>query len=421
MRGVLFRNARIFTPRDPGRPLAGPAQGSASQFEKGALLAAGGRIEAAGEEREVLAAARGRALDEVDCGGRCMIPGLVDPHTHMCFTRPREAEFLRRLEGAGYLEILREGGGILSSVAAVRAATEEDLFTATRERALRAMELGTTSLEIKSGYGLSTEAELKQLRVIARVARETPLSVVATFMGAHAVPPEFRGDPDGYVDLLVGEAIPAVARSGLARFCDVFCEQGVFSPAQARRVLEAARAAGMGLKVHADEVHSTGGAELAASVGAVSAEHLLAASETGLAAMASAGVIGVLLPATAFSLRKPFAPARRMIECGLAVAIATDCNPGSSFTESMAFAFGLAVMEMRMSVNEALAAATLNAAYSIGIARNAGSLEPGKRADLVLLDGETPGIIAYHAGVSAVAAVYTAGTSAWPRPAGGGT
>ena len=235
-------------------------------------------------------------------------------------------------------------------------------IAATRARALRALELGTTSLEIKSGYGLSTEAELKQLRVIARLARETPLSVVSTFLGAHAVPPEFKGEPDGYVDLLVGETIPAVARAGLARFCDVFCEQGVFSPAQARRVLEAARAAGLGLKVHADEVHDTGGAELAASLHAVSAEHLLAASESGLAAMAAAGVIGVLLPATAFSLRKPFAPARSMIEIGLPVAIATDCNPGSSFTESMAFVFGLAVMEMRMSVSEALAAATLNAA-----------------------------------------------------------
>ena len=409
MKATLFRNARIFTPLDQGRPLAGEAQSVSACFENGALLCRDGRIEAAGDERDVLAAARGaREMEEVDCAGRCMIPGFVDPHTHMCFTRTREAEFLMRLEGADYLEILRGGGGILSSVAAVRAASEDELFAATRVRALRALRLGTTSLEIKSGYGLSTEAELKQLRAIARVARETPLTVVSTFMGAHAVPVELRTEPDRYVDLLVREMIPAVSRAGLARFCDVFCEEGVFSPAQCRRVLEAAAAAGLGLKVHADEVHDTGGAELAASLGAVSAEHLLASSDRGIAAMAGAGVIGVLLPATAYSLRKPYAPARKMIGLGLPVALATDCNPGSSNTESMGFAFGLAVMVMGMAVNEALAASTLNAAYAVGIARDAGSLEPGKRADLLLLDGETPAVIAYHAGVSSVAAVYIA-------------
>jgi imidazolonepropionase len=349
-----------------------------------------------------------------------MIPGLVDPHTHACFTRTREHEFLRRLDGADYLEILRGGGGILSSVEAVRQASEEDLFQASRARVLRALSSGTTSIEIKSGYGLSTAEELKQLRVIARLARETPLTVVPTFMGAHAVPAEHRASPDRYVDLLVSEMIPAVSAAGLARYCDVFCEQGVFNVAQARRVLEAARAAGLGLKVHADEVHDTGGAALAASLGAVSAEHMLASSEAGIAAMAGAGTIAVLLPATAWSLRKPFAPARRMIDAGLAVAIATDCNPGSSYTESMPFVFGLAVIGMRLGVAEALVAATLNAAYAIGLAGQAGSLEPGKRADLVLLDGETPGIMAYHAGVSPASSVYAAGRRAWPEGAGGG-
>jgi imidazolonepropionase len=410
----LFRNARIFTPVDPGRPLSGKEQGSVASFEPGALVCRGGRIAWVGHQRDIPGALSAEAED-VDCEGRCLIPGFVDPHTHMCFARTREAEFQRRLEGAEYLDILREGGGILSSVAAVRAATEDELFEATRARALSALRFGTTTLEIKSGYGLSTDAELKQLRVIARVGRETPLDVVPTFMGAHAIPAEHAQAPDRYVDLLVREMIPAVARAGLARFCDVFCERGVFSVEQARRILEAAAAAGMKLKVHADEVHDTGGAGLAASLGAISAEHLLASSRANVVAMAAAGVVGVLLPATAYSLRKPYAPARDMIGLGLPLAIATDCNPGSSFTESMPFIFGLAVMAMGMSVAEALVASTLNAAYAVGRGAEAGSLDRGKRADFLLLDGETPGILAYHAGVSPVVEVYKAGVVVWPE------
>jgi imidazolonepropionase len=408
----LFRNARIFTPVDPGRPLSGKGQGSVASFEPGALVCKDGRIDWVGHERD-LHGALSAEVEEVDCEGRCMIPGFVDPHTHMCFARTREAEFQRRLEGAEYLDILREGGGILSSVAAVRAASEEELFESTRARALSALRFGTTTLEIKSGYGLSTEAELKQLRVIARVGRETPIDVVPTFMGAHAIPAEDAQAPDRYVDLLVREMIPAVARVGLARFCDVFCERGVFSVDQARRVLEAGAAAGMKSKIHADEVHDTGGAGLAASLGAISAEHLLASSRANVAAMAAAGVVGVLLPATAYSLRKPYAPAREMIGLGLPLAIATDCNPGSSFTESMPFAFGLAVMAMGMSMKEALAASTLNAAYAIGRGAQAGSLDRGKRADFLLLDGETPAILAYHAGVSPVVGVYKGGVIVW--------
>jgi imidazolonepropionase len=222
------------------------------------------------------------------------------------------------------------------------------------------------------------------------------------------------GRTDEYVDLLVRETVPAVAAAGLARYCDAFCERGVFTPAQCRRVLEAARAAGMGLKLHADEVHDTGGAALAASLRAVSAEHLLAAGEEGLLALAHAGSVAVLLPATAYALRKAYAPARRMVDLGLPVAIATDCNPGSSYTESMPFVFGLAVLGMGLSPGEALVAATLNAAYAVGEAGAAGSLSPGKRADLLLIDAETPAGIAFHAGVPSIAAVYAKGARAWP-------
>jgi imidazolonepropionase len=269
--------------------------------------------------------------------------------------------------------------------------------------------LGTTTIEIKSGYGLDTASELKMLAVIARVGSETPLDVVPTFLGAHAVPQEFRTDPEAFVSLVIQEMLPAVRDQGIARFCDIFCEEGVFNIEQSRRILLAARDMGLGIKIHADEVHDLGGAGLAAELRAVSAEHLLAAEDANLAAMAAAGTIAVLLPATAYSLRKPYARARQMIDGGLPVALASDCNPGSSYTESMPFVFGLAVLNMRLSPEEALSAATLNAAYAIGMAGAAGSLDKGKQADFLMLDGETPAMLAYHAGVSPITAVYKRG------------
>ncbi len=415
----LFRNARIWTPPDAGRALRGQQQGSVESWEKGALLCRDGRVLSVGDEALVLGslAAQGAPAvqAETDCGGRCLIPGFVDPHTHLCFMKPREREFLARLRGADYLEILRAGGGILSSVESVRAASEAELFAATLSRAHSALRLGTTTMEVKSGYGLSLEAELKQLRVIRRVAGEAPPRIVATFLGAHAVPAEFRGREEAYVDLIVQEMVPAVARQGLARFCDVFCEQGVFELSQSRRILQAARAAGLGCRLHADELHDTGGAALAAEAGAASADHLLASSDAGLRAMASAGVVAVLLPATAYSMRKPYARARAMIDMGLPVAVATDCNPGSSYNESMPFAFGLAVLQMGLSVTEALAATTLNAAYALGLGAEVGSLTAGKRADFLLLDGETPGILAFRPGIAPIDEVFFGGTSVWRK------
>lgn len=403
----LFTNARCFTPIDPGHPQSGPNQGDLLTFPKGAILAEDGLIREIGPESEVLQTARHLKIDlEIDCEGRCLIPGFVDPHTHLCFHGLRESEFSLRLEGVPYLEILRRGGGILSSVKRVREATEEQLFSSTMELAQSALKHGTTTVEIKSGYGLETQNELKMLRVIERVGRQSPLDVVPTFMGAHAIPEEERQDPEAFVEKIVREMLPEVALQGIARFCDVFCEDGVFSISQSRRILEAARGLGLGIKIHADEVHDLGGAALAASVGAVSAEHLLAASDEGLKAMASAGTIAVLLPATAYSLGKPFARARDMVNLGVPVALATDCNPGSCFCESVPFVFGLAVMAMHLSPEEALVATTLNAAYALGNAVSCGSLEAGKKADFLLLEGESPAIFAYHAGVSPVKAVY---------------
>ncbi len=406
----LFRNAAIHTPVDIGTPKAGPEQGRLRVVDRGALLCRNGIIEAVGPEDEVLQGLHPQHLDlEVDLQGRCVIPGFVDPHTHLCFVAPREREFSMRLQGVEYLEILRQGGGILSTVRSVRETDEETLFLVTRQRAFAALRLGTTTMEIKSGYGLETATELKMLRIIQRLDRESPLDVVATFLGAHAVPEEYRDRPDAYVDLVIEEMIPQVAHQGIARFCDVFCEEGVFSLEQTRRILRAAQTAGLGAKLHADEVHDLGGAALAAELGAVSAEHLLAAREENLRAMARSGTIAVVLPATAYSLRKPFAKARTMMDLGVPVALATDANPGSSYTESMPFVFGLAVLMMGLSVEEALTAATLNAAYALETASRVGSLDVGKQADFLVLDGETPAIIAFHAGSNPVREVYKKG------------
>lgn len=406
----LFINARVYTPIDSGRPAAAGDQDRLGQYDDGALVAVDGLIRNIGAREAVLAAIDEARIDAVtDCGGRCLVPGFVDPHTHMCFARRREGEFGQRIAGTPYLSILEQGGGILSSVRAVAETGEDDLFAVTRERVMTALSLGTTSVEIKSGYGLDTESELKMLRVIDRVGRDTPLDVVPTFMGAHAVPTPFRDRSDDYVALVIQEMLPAVADQGIARYCDVFCEDGVFSIDQSRRVLSAARRLGLGIKLHADEVHDLGGAALAADLAAVSADHLLAAGDAGLRRMAAAGVVANLLPATAYSLRKPYARARDMIAAGLPVALATDCNPGSSYTESMPFVIGLAVMNMHMTPAEALTAATLNAAHALGMADRVGSLAPGRQADFLLLDGDTPAILAYHAGVSPVTAVYKRG------------
>ena len=407
---LLFVNANIYTPIDEGSPLAGESQGKLLHYPQGELLVENGVIAAHGEKLAISTRiAAEEDLETVDVAGRCLIPGFVDPHTHMCFAARREAEFELRLAGTPYLEILKQGGGILSSVRHVAEADEEDLFQMTAAHAASALRSGTTTIEIKSGYGLDRENELKMLRVIGRLANEGVQDIVATFLGAHAIPPDFKADPDSFIDLIIDHMLPPIVEQGIASQCDIFCEKGVFSLEQSRRLLRAAKENGLEVKLHADEVYDLGGAGLAAELGALSADHLLAASDENIGAMARAGVVANLLPATAYSLRKEYARARYMIENKVPVALATDCNPGSSYTESMPFVIGLAVLNMEMSPAEALVGATLNAAYAIGCADHVGSLDVGKQADLVILDGTSPAIISYHAGVCPVSAVYKKG------------
>lgn len=400
-----------------GGPRTGAQLRDVAAIKGGALAAYQGEIVDIGTAEEVLARVQtGPTTRVIDARGRAVIPGFVDPHTHLCFAGDRSEEFAQRLRGATYLEIAAGGGGIMSTVRATRQATEAALVESGLRR-LDALALaGTTTVEIKSGYGLTTEDELKQLKAIQEMARRHPLDVVPTFMGAHELPPEYREHREGYIELLCQEMLPLVvaARSEderpLTHFCDVFTEKGVFTVAESRRILHRAQQLGLAVKVHADELSDLGGAKLAAEVGAISAEHLLFASEANLAAMARANTVAVCLPGTAFCLMNvPYANARRMVELGCTVALASDFNPGSCPTYSMPFIITLACMHMKLDPAEALAAATINAAAAIGLTSRVGSLEAGKQADLVILDAPSYRHIPYRMGVGVVASVIKRG------------
>lgn len=339
--------------------------------------------------------------EKLDAKGMLALPGFVDCHTHPVFVFTREDEFALRLEGKSYVEIAKAGGGIRSTISSTRNASEDLLFELSAARINKMISMGTTCLEAKSGYGLDTESELKQLRVIKRLHDELPIDIVATFMGAHEYPAEYKDKHEVYLDLLCKEMIPAVAEQGIAEFCDIFCEEHVFGIQESRRVLQCARDYGFKLKMHADEIEPMGGAELAAELSCVSADHLGATSNSGIEAMQKAGVIPVLLPATLFSLRsKSYAPAVLMMETGLPVAIATDYNPGSCNCDSMPFTISLACLQMGISPNAALCAATINAAHAISRGRLLGSLEVGKQADITLWNIPSVNYIPYHFGSS---------------------
>jgi imidazolonepropionase len=402
--------AEIATPRGT-TSLAGADQSRIDRLHDAEVLCRDGRIAFVGPAEE----RRRRFGDLADAerlagAGGTLVPGLVDPHTHLPWAGSREDEFARRLAGATYQEIAAAGGGILSTVAATRAADEDALSANVRRRLDLMLAHGTTTAEAKSGYGLTTADELKQLAAIRAASAAHPVDLVPTLLAAHEVPPEHRADRGRYVDLVCEEIVPAAAEAGLARFCDVFCEEGVFSAEESRRVLEAGVRHGLAPRLHADEFVASGGAELAAELGAMSADHLIAVTEAGIEALAAAGVTAVLLPGTSFFLQKHrYAPARRLVAAGVPVALATDCNPGSSYTESLPMVFVLAVYELGLSIEEALVAATLNAAACLGLGGEIGSIEEGKRADLVLLAAPNLLHLAYHYGVNPVAAVVKDG------------
>jgi len=326
------------------------------------------------------------ATQVVDAGGRLVTPGLVDCHTHLVFGGSRQNELTLKLAGKDYLEILAAGGGILSTVAATRAAGFNELYSRASNFLDAMLRHGTTTVEAKSGYGLDCENEIKQLEVAKKLNENHKVDVVSTFMAAHAIPAEHKTNPDAYVGLVADVAIPAVAEKGLAEFCDIFCEKGVFDLAQSRRVLEAAKNAGMGIKIHANEIINLGGAILAAGLGATSAEHLIASNELDMDALASSGVIAVLLPTTSFYLGKDYADAAKMVEKRVPIAIGSDFNPGSSPNFNLQLSMTIACLKYRLSPAQVLTAATLNAACAINRGATKGSIEEGKDADLVIWD-----------------------------------
>lgn len=402
------------------RPKTGAAMNELGIIERGSVAIEDDRIALVGTCEEVEAGMKQRwgsfaDVKRWDATGKVVMPGLIDPHTHLVFAGSREEELSKRLNGVSYLEILAAGGGILSTTQQTRAASEDELIEASKARLDRFLAHGVTTVEAKSGYGLCLEHELKQLRAAEKLQQEHPVDIVSTFMGAHAIPAEYRQNPERYVDCVIHEMIPRVAQEKLAEFCDVFCERGVFTVDQSEQILLAGKEAGLVPKLHADEIESMGGAELAARVGAISADHLLKASDAGIEALSAAGVVAVLLPGTAFFLMAPFADARKMIDRGVPVALSTDCNPGSSPTESLPFMMNLACFQMKMTPAEVIAAATINAAHAIGRAHTIGSLETGKQADLVVMDAPNVACLQYHYGVNPVERVMKKGNWVYPE------
>lgn len=391
-------------------PKAGAAMLDLGEIRDGALAVVDGKVAWVGRSTAAAQAVRLRpGGTRLDATGLLVAPGFVDPHTHFLHAGSREDEFALRLAGRTYLEIAAAGGGIKSTVKATRGADDATLERLLERRLDRSLLDGTTTVEVKVSYGLNVDEDLRGLEIVGRVASRHPVRVIPTWMGAHEFPEEYQDRREEYVDELVRRT-PEVARQGIARFVDVFCEEGVFTPAQARRVLEAARGAGLGLKVHADEFGPSGGSRVAAEMAVTSADHLHGAPPESLEPMRAAGVVPVLLPGTAFFLRmKQFAPARAMVEAGLPIALATDSNPGSCTTESMPLIMTIGCLQLGLQPEEAFTAATVNAAAALGLAAEAGRLSPGQAADFQLL--EAPGVryLAYHFGRPHLRAVYRAG------------
>jgi imidazolonepropionase len=405
---LLVHARRVVTCAPGDRPRAGASARDIGTIEDGALAIAQGRIVWVGTSSAAGGAVR--AAREVRYDTRCIVPGLVDAHTHPVYGGSRVDEFLMRAAGATYLDIHNAGGGILSTVRATRALDENTLIERTARVFARMLAHGTTTVEAKSGYGLDVETELRDLRAIRRAAERLPLDVVPTFLGAHALPPEYSDRRVEFVDLIVNEMLPRVADERLAEFCDVFCEDGAFTLEESRRILEAARGHGLGRKIHAEEFAYLGGARMAGALGATSVDHLLSLPSDDFPSLAQSGSVAVLLPATTFFLGKDkYAPARGLIDANVPVAIATDFNAGSCMTESLQTALSIAILRMKMTPEEAIVAGTVNGAHAVGRGHLCGSLEAGRRADFLVLDVDDPREWLYHVGTNLVAEVWCQG------------
>lgn len=406
---LMMVHGRLATLAGGAGPRCGRAMNNVGYIEDGVVGIRDGKIAFVGTAEEAKAAQL-EATQTWEANGRLITPGLVDPHTHLIHAGSREDELAMKLAGKSYLEILEAGGGILSTVNATREASEESLRAEAEGSLRRMLEHGTTTVEAKSGYGLNREAELKQLRVAKVLLQRQPVEIVSTFLGPHAIPPEYAGRADEFLDEMIA-MLNEIHTQGLAEFADIFCEQGVFSVTQSRRFLTACKQQGLGVKIHADEIEPLGGAELAAELGAVSADHLPAASQEGLRALAPAGVVAVLLPGTSWNLRaKQHAKARYLIdEANAAVALATDYNPGSCPTESLQLMMAFAANLLNMTPEEILTAVTRNAAYAIGRGHKVGSLEVGKQADICVWNTSELAYIPYHFGINHIRSVFKKG------------
>ena len=405
---LIHNTAEVLTCAGPA-PRRGARQADARPVARAAIAAYRGQIVFVGFE-SLLAQEVELTPDAVriDAHGGAVVPGFVDPHTHVVFAGDRRAELRRRLTGATYAEIAAEGGGILGTVIATRAATEDALTDETRARLDEMLRCGTTTCEAKSGYALTTEGELKMLRSVRALSATHAIELSPTFMGAHEVPVEYRGRRRGYIDLIIKDMIPAVASEGLAEWCDVFCETGVFTPNESLEILEAGRAAGLEPRIHADELAQSGGSAVAAAIGARSADHLIFVDQVGADGLAAADVVATLLPIASFYLKLGrFAPARLLIERGVTVALATDVNPGAGYSPSMPFAMALACFSMNLTFEEALVGATINAACALNREDRIGSLEPGKQMDAVIVNG--PAINLIRVGADTIRAVVKKG------------
>lgn len=397
---ILIKNANeLITLKGPNQPRTKKQMNALAIIQGGSIAVKDDKILAVGKNLKC------KAETVIDASGKVVMPGFIDPHTHVVFAGSREFELDMKLRGLSYMEILESGGGILHTVNETRKATEESLFKQSRKRLDTMLVHGTTTCEAKSGYGLNTKTELKILEVQKKLNEKHKMDIVSTFLGAHAIPKGYNADR--YTDMIVDEMLPKT--KGLAKFCDVFCEKGVFTVEQSRKILKAGKTQGLIPKIHADEIFSTGGAELAAEIGAISADHLLMSSDYGLCQMAKKGVIGVLLPGTPFSLMlEKYGAGRRIVDIGVPVALATDINP-NCWTENMQFIIQLACLNMKLTPAEAICASTFNAACAIKANNKVGSLEKGKQADIIILDCPNHKFIPYHFGVNLVETVIKKG------------